>query len=128
MAAINVLPADFLAIGLEWAGFDASRQNGRHETNVRRFVAFYGAYPETCSAIFTDFQTTQIFAARIPKPSVLNFLMTLFFLKRYNTEDVIAGTFKVDEKTARKWVWKYIRAMQALKAEKVRVFVGLNVM
>jgi hypothetical protein len=49
--------------------------------------------------MFPDLQTTQIEAARIANPYVLHFLMALYWLKIYPSESVIAGTFKVDEKT-----------------------------
>ena len=66
-----------------------------HTANLRRFAAHFGACPETCSAIFVDFQMTQIATARIAKPQVFDFLMAMFWLKTYPTEHQTAGTFKV---------------------------------
>jgi hypothetical protein len=118
---LNVVPpADWLILGLELARFSNVREMN-HKTNLRRFAAHFGACPETCSAIFVDLQTTQIAASRIAKPQVFYLLMALNWLKIYPTEHQIAGTFNVDEKTVRNNVWKYIRAIQALKAMKVRI-------
>jgi hypothetical protein len=64
--------------------------------------------PETCSAIFVDFQTTHIATTRIAKPQVFDLLMTLFWLKTYPTKHQTVGTFHVGEKTVRNNVWKYI--------------------
>ena len=84
--------------------------------NIERFLAHFGASPETHSAIFSDLQTTQIEAAQIAKPSILHFLMAVYWLKTYPSEPVMAGTFKGDEKTARRTqVWKYVLAIQALR-------------
>ena len=82
-------------------------------------MAHFGASPESHSAMFPDLQTTQIEAARIAKPYVLHFLMAMYWLKNYPSESVIAGTFKVDERTVRTQVWKYVLAIQALKEQKV---------
>jgi len=46
--------------------------------------------------------------------------MAVYWLKTYPSEPVMAGTFKGDEKTARRTqVWKYVLAIQALKGQKV---------
>jgi hypothetical protein len=57
---------------------------------------------------------------RIVKPDIKHFFMTLYWLKTYGSEAQLAGEFNVDEKTVRKWVVKYVDAMQALKGQKVR--------
>ena len=114
-----VTPEEWLVIGLQSVGFDPIRQNHCHKTNIERFLAHFGASPETLCAIFSDLQTTQIEAARIAKPSILHFLMTMYWLKTYSSEPVMAATFKVDEKTARTQVWKYVLVIQALKEQKV---------
>jgi hypothetical protein len=117
---VNVPSADWLILGLELVSFSNVRETN-HKTNLRRFAAHFGACPEMCSAIFVDLQTTQIAASRITKPQVFYLLMALNWLKTYPTEHQIAVTFKVDEKTVRSNVWKYIWAIQALKGMKVRV-------
>jgi hypothetical protein len=114
--------ADFLELGLDLAGFDQHRrQRTCMATNLRRFRAHFGAGPEAFSAVFSDLQTTDIDGARIVKPNPVHFLMTMTWLCTYKVEEELAGLFKVCEKTARKWIWKYTGAIQALKALKVSV-------
>jgi hypothetical protein len=43
----------------------------------------------------------------------------MYWLKTYSSEPVMAATFKVDEKTARTQVWKYVLSIQELKEQKV---------
>jgi hypothetical protein len=116
---VHISAADFLAIGLDVAGFNGRQANRSAKTNKRRFLGHYGVTPESCSKIFDDLQTTQIPEARISKPDVDNFLMGLCWLKTYPIEEESAGKFKVVEKTARKHVWKYVNAIAALKGQKV---------
>jgi len=73
--------------------------------------------------IFHDLQTTMIEAACIDKPNLVYFLMTLNWMKTYKTEEEISGMFNVIEKTARKWIWIFTNAIQALKESKVS-FLG----
>jgi hypothetical protein len=120
MVILNVPSADWLTLGLELIGFSKARQKDL-KTNLRQFAAHFGACPETCSAIFVDLQMTQIAAGRIARPQVFYLLMALYWLKMYPTEHQTAATFEVDEKTVRNNVWKYVRAIQALKGMKVRV-------
>jgi hypothetical protein len=93
---------------------------------MERFIAHFGANPGTCRAVFSDLQTTQIKEAQAAKPSIVHFLMAMFWLKTYPSEPMTAGTFKVDEKTARTQVWRYILAIQGLKAQKVNKLFALH--
>ena len=109
--------------GLDLAGFHVSRQHIARATNIRRFQANYGCSPVVCVAIWEELTTTGIPEAHIhpPKTGTLEkFLMTLYFLKVYATEEKLAGFSKLCEKTARHWVWVLARKIQALKAKKVR--------
>lgn len=116
---LNVTPKEWLGLGLESVGFGPFvYQDCLHAKNVERFVAHFGASPETHCAIFSDLQLTKIDAARITKPSIVHFLIAMFWLKTYSSEPVMAARFKVDEKTARTQVWKYILAIQGLKGQK----------
>jgi hypothetical protein len=76
--------------------------------------------PETHQAIYVDLQTTEIATARIPAPDAFYFLMAFHWLKVYPTEAQSSAIFKCDDKTVRGEVWKYVRAIQALKGQKVR--------
>ena len=77
---------EMLRIGLDWAGFDASRQRTvNRDANVRRFQScYFGSSPLVCSAIWKDLVTSDIQEARIhPGTSATldKFLLTLYFLK-----------------------------------------------
>lgn len=89
------------------------------------FKAHYGAHPESFAVIFVDLQTTHIDAARIPNPDVLHFLLAFNWLMTYGTEHANSGMFQLDEKTIRKHVWRYVRAITALKDQKVSFLMGL---
>lgn len=52
------------------------------------------------------------------------FLMALHWMSQYAVEEALAGRFGVIEKTARRWIWNYTRAIQALKDRKVRSVVN----
>jgi hypothetical protein len=78
---LNVSPEELLVLGLQSVGFGINRQNCLHAMKLERFLAHFGASPETHSAIFSDLQTTQIEAARIAKPSIFHFLMAMHWLK-----------------------------------------------
>ena len=103
---VTINPADWCELGLQLVGFDKSRQTC-YRTNLERFVTHFGASPETHSLIFNDLQTTDIPEARAPNPDPLALLIATHWLKTYPKEAQIAGTFKVDKKTARKYVCKH---------------------
>ena len=83
------------------------------------FRGFFGACPESCLGILSDMQTAVPLEYRIGNPNPIYFLMTMNWLSTYKKESELAGLFKLDEKTVRKWIWIYVRAIQALKAIKV---------
>jgi hypothetical protein len=116
---LTINPADWLELGLEFVGFDKSRQKC-HKTNRERFATHFGASPETHSLIFRDLQTKDIPEAGTPNPDPLSLLLATHWLKTYPKEAQSAGTFNVDEKTGRKRIWQYVRAIAALKGLKVR--------
>lgn len=117
---LSLEPNEWLRIGLDIVGFDAPRQRRNHSTNLVRFYAHFGARPEVVAASFVGLQTTRIAEARVSKPSARHYLMALMWLKLYPTEPVLAGALKVDEKTASTHVWKRVKALAALKGQKVR--------
>jgi len=88
---------------------------------MSRFCALFGASPKSCIEILNDLQTTENVDACMIKPNPIYFLMAMNWLKSYKTEVELAGLFNVIEKTSRTWVWKYIKAIQALQHQKVSV-------
>jgi hypothetical protein len=123
---VVALTADeMLRKGLILVGWEPQRQvTVREEKKLDRFKSFYGSTPTVLAKIYEDLQTTDIVDARINarKHSCDKFLMTAYFFKIYPSEAMMAGTFKVDEKTARKWIWFFAEKIQALKKTKVRLF------
>ena len=120
MVLIHLSAAQFLEVGLRLAGFDLQCQANTHEkTNMGCFKSWYVTSPESCSAIFSDFQMTTIEGAFICKPSSYHFLMTLNWLATYKTAPKLAGMYNMDEKTACNHCWKYAKALQALKPAKI---------
>ena len=58
-------------------------------------------------------------ADRVTKPDPLFFLITMDWLSTFKTEEELAGSYNMVEKTTRKCLWEYALAIKALKAEKV---------
>jgi hypothetical protein len=114
---------EILAAGLELFKFDGARQRSVcRKQNIDRFKTLYGSLPCVCAQIWDDLQSTHIQEARIhvTKPAAIKyFFMTLHFLKAYPKAAVLAGTFRVSERTVGPYLWSYIAKMQALKEEKV---------
>jgi hypothetical protein len=52
--------------------------------------------------------------------------MSLYWLKRYSVEPIMASRFDCDEDTVRANVWKYCKAIQALLKYKVRLHILLR--
>lgn len=114
---------DFLRIGLDWAGFNAFRQENVNEaTNIQRFKSHFGSSPIVYANVWEDLLTTEVDEARInPRSKVENFFLSLYFLNVYPTEEKLAGLSKTCETSARKWAWFFARKVQALKVKKVRL-------
>ena len=107
-----------LAYVIERAGFPQSERQPNRSKQVERFVAFFGVSHRTCAAIFMAMQAARVEGDEIL--SLINLLITLVWLKTYVTELVLAGMFKLNENTVRKWTWKYTALLTSLKASKVR--------
>jgi hypothetical protein len=126
---VLALTADeMLRKGLILAGWEAERQIGTDiKTRTARFKSFYGSQPIVFVKIWEDLQTTDILEARINAKKHLcdHLLMCAYFLKVYPTETTMAGMFKMEEKTVRKWVWLFAKKIQALKKSKVRLFFAM---
>jgi hypothetical protein len=82
-----------------------------------RFAALFGAQPLLCSLVWR-----RIYEAKqgsMPRASPKHLLWALMFLKTYETEAVISSIVEADEKTVRKWVWFFVRAIADLDVEVV---------
>ena len=91
-------------------------------TKLRRFKGYYGSDPLALSKIWEDLQTTAIEEARIDQKHAKQFdlfLLSMFFLKGYGTNEHEAGFIGLTEKTVRKHHWCYAQKISALKAQKI---------
>lgn len=88
-------------------------------TNAERFCACYGASAQAYSIIWLDIQRAELGDSQIVKPSVIHFMMTLYWLKSYQIETRMEGIFRLSRKTIRSSIWRYLSVFQALKSKKV---------
>lgn len=120
MPLVKLTKEQALSIGLEAAGFDEIRQKCCIEQKLIRFNAHFGAGPTSCSLIFQDIQKEDCAGEkRINQPDIFYFFMSMMWLKAYPSEPVLAGKFQVSERSVRKWCWRFLEAIQALKSKKV---------
>jgi len=109
-----------LTTGLSILGYQWQRQERfLHNTALRRFRAGFGVSPQAVFVLLEKLMTSKNDNARIEEPSVKWLLVSLFFLKVYLTETLMAGTMGHNEKTIRNQVWKYIAAIKELSSEVV---------
>jgi hypothetical protein len=113
--------ADMQEEGLFLAGFRGMKLREPSRINHRRWQAWYGASPKTCSHLFYDLQVRRHHNGLIAITENLlkYFFMALFFLVSNENEHVRAGIWGVDEDTTRDRTWDIVRAIYALEAEKI---------
>jgi hypothetical protein len=118
---LQISEDELISIGLSYGGFASWRNVVAKATIMNRFRAMYGCSPSAVSEIFRNIQAEEIDdEVRIKNPQLTKLLLTLRFLKTYDTEVILSGTFKMHHQTVRKWIWLYIAAISALKSLKVR--------
>jgi hypothetical protein len=105
---------EILSLGLTLVGFPQCRQDVSDDLNNRRFRAFFGIGPIALAAMFSDI-------ANISPADTIKFLMTINWLKLYDTEHVMAGRWALREETVRKITREYTEKIQQLKATKVQM-------
>ena len=115
----------FTALALQLAGF-SNKTIARtcKATNNRRLKDFCYAGTKTLSNIFQDIQDQSLCEFCIPRPDPLYLVYSLYFLKKYPTTHELAARCDGTEKTVLAMVWKYIRAIQALKEKKIKWIFG----
>ena len=98
----------FLELGLGRRGLTRWKKFKR-ETQLSLFRAYYGATPKTCESIWND----------IGNDKPIGFLIALRWLRRYETEQVLAYEFDNSEKDVRETVRELVGKIAALKMQKV---------
>jgi len=116
----TLTPTAVLACGLSYIGFGERRQKCRKELSERRFRAHYGVGSRAIAALIADIRHFQPH-----RPFQLKFLfMTLYWMKQYDTEEVMASRWGYGERHCREVVRDYVSRIQALKHTKI-TFDGL---
>lgn len=111
--------AGLLWFGLCLVGFGTTRQNVCDRTNKERFRAHYGVGPLAIIAAIVDMRRK--FKEEV---EVKHLMMTLCWLKLYETENVMAGRWGHCEQFCRETVKRYASKLQRLKGLKIRL-VGI---
>jgi hypothetical protein len=114
-------PLVVLSRGLVYVGFGVGRQKGRKELLERQFRAHYGVGSRAIAALIADLQRLQ------PHLTFqLQFLfMAIYWMKQYDTEEVMASRWGYAERFCREVVRAYVSRIQALKPTKI-TFNGLS--
>lgn len=107
--------------GLQYAATSTCASHRSYNEKLRQFRAWFGSKPHVLAKIFEDLQTTTIDEARMKlrEKDLIPFLMTHYFLYCYSKEEITAKIFDYCKPTLRKWCWKFIMNMAALKDEKI---------
>ena len=106
--------ANILKDGLAFVGFPGDRQNCRLSLKRDRFRAHYGVSPKSVQAVLKDLKDI---GHEFP---LKQFLMTLCWLRLYDTEHVMAGRWGLSEETIRNEVKVCISGIVSLKDQKIR--------
>jgi hypothetical protein len=91
--------------------------------NYRRFKSQFGVSAATASRVlYADLQTTSVVEARIQQGNDLQlcfFLMGVYYLRKYPTEDDLKAKLNYSNYWAREKVWGTVKRIRALKEEKI---------
>lgn len=89
----------------------ANRQLGQSEINL--FSSHFGVQPKICKLIWDLLRLNDLMPNRgLPQ----HLLWALLFLKQYTNEKSLASLAGVGSvKTYKKWVWRFVRGISALK-------------
>jgi hypothetical protein len=104
-------PLQFNALGQHIAKY---RPSPSARVSRERFVAFFGIEAYLCSIVWKDILENGATLPLKSKPKPEHFLWALLFLRRYDTEPILASIAGCDEKTFRKWCWFYLDAIANL--------------
>lgn len=111
---------DVLSFGLSIAGQNPSNR-WNAAAKLLAFRSLYGIEPDTAIDILNDIQNMDN-EHRIQNPQVIMFFVTLHWLRVYDVGSSILFTFGIGSKvTVRKYIRIYLKALQALCHEKVRL-------
>jgi AraC-like DNA-binding protein len=78
---------------------------------LRRFRSLFGCSPKVLTALFNTLLKQNLIST---SAKVQHLMWALAFLKSYNTESYFAMTYRVSEKTIRKWIWFFLERISQL--------------
>jgi DDE superfamily endonuclease len=122
MALRKVDPVGILKLGLEKHNVSYSAAVGKQEQQRLNFRKFYGVEPKTFCDVFHDIQVND--ARQIKYPNPYHLLMMLEWMRTYKSEFELSTVYFVSESTVSQELWKYTRAIQALKEKKIKWLWG----
>jgi hypothetical protein len=115
---------EMLHRGLLLMGFDEQRIARVNEAkNVSRFGASYVGHPRVYADLFERLQRTEITEARLDcdmlgrEKTLDYFLMAIYLLASYPTEEQAEGVFKVSDRTFRFHAWNIVHKISLLFSE-----------
>jgi hypothetical protein len=117
---MKVKARELLRYGLLLVNFDEQQLQVAHSTNIERFIAHFGSTPVVLAKIWNDLESVAVSRVHQHKNTVRSFLMSMHFLKCYQTSRQLEPIYKLSEKTIRAHVWFFVERVQALKDRKVR--------
>jgi DDE superfamily endonuclease len=91
-------------------------------TNIDRFNKKFGIQPVTACMVYEDLQKTAVDEARIDAPdgkTLKYYLISLYFLRKYPTEDIMESSLDFSPRYISRKVWEYVGRLQAMKAVKI---------
>jgi hypothetical protein len=123
MAALTLTEDGMMQLGLTANGLRYRPNPTAHQLKVQaqKFRTWFGVDPKTCVQIFSDIQEITG-PAQIPKEKVnpLDLLMTVDWLRSYETDFRLSSRYRLDPSTASPILLKYTLAIQALKPKKIK--------
>ena len=113
---------EFKILALQLAGWPKTTIDRTCEkTNNGHMKDFCYVGPKTIVDVFEDIQDPLLGEFAIQKPNPAHLIHALYFLKKYPTSHEFAARVQDGtEKTVMSRAWRYIRAIQALKEQKIR--------
>jgi hypothetical protein len=103
-----------MSYGLHIAGF--SKQNVAEKLNMQRFRSHFGVGPKAIVAILNDLPNQE---HGQEQKKVERLMMTLCWLKLYETEHVMAGRWKHCEELCRDTAKDFLSRLHSLKEKKI---------
>jgi len=109
----HITDVEVLSVGLYYAGFDKSRPSMNLDTNICRFKASYGINPKAVCAMFADIKE------KYPSQNLTDVLMTMNWVKLYNSWEVVAGHWGYSKPVVARKVKDAALMVQSLRYKKI---------